>query len=77
MAKNSLFAVLLRSPWWVSAVIGLVLALLALALLPEQLRAVGAVSGLPFAVIGVMAARRQWQRCTAGVAYSRPTTARA
>jgi restriction system protein len=32
-----------------------------MALLPEQLRAVGTVSGLPFAVIGVMAARRQWR----------------
>ncbi|MBC7939361.1 MAG: restriction endonuclease [Chitinophagaceae bacterium] len=60
MAKNSLFAVLLRSPWWISALIALVLALLALALLPDQFRAVGALSCLPFVVIGTMAARRQW-----------------
>jgi restriction system protein len=60
MAKNSLFAVLLRSPWWISAPIALLLTLLALALLPDQLRAFGALSGLPFVVIGAMAARRQW-----------------
>jgi restriction system protein len=60
MAKNSLFAVLLRSPWWISAVIGLVLGLLGLALMPDQFRVVGALSGLPFIVIGAMAARRQW-----------------
>jgi len=60
MAKNSLFAVLLRSPWWISVVIALVLGLLSFALLPEQYRGVGALSALPFVVIGVMAARRQW-----------------
>lgn len=60
MAKNSLFAVLLRSPWWISAGIALVIGLLAMALLPEKFRVVGALSGLPFAVIAVMAARLQW-----------------
>jgi restriction system protein len=60
MAKNSLFAVLLRSPWWISASIALALGLLSFALLPESLRVVGALSGLPFVVIGVLAARCQW-----------------
>jgi restriction system protein len=60
MAKNSLFAVLLRSPWWVSAAIALALGLASMALLPEQFKVVGALSGLPFVVIAVMAARRQW-----------------
>ena len=60
MAKNSLFAMLLRSPWWISMVIALALGLLSFALLPDQLRVVGALSGLPFVVIGAMAARRQW-----------------
>ncbi|MDO8420135.1 MAG: restriction endonuclease, partial [Rubrivivax sp.] len=36
MAKNSLFATLLRSPWWISAVIALVLGLLGAALLPDR-----------------------------------------
>jgi restriction system protein len=60
MAKNSLFAVLLRSPWWISGMIALTLGLLSFALLPEQLRVVGALSALPFIVIGAIAARRQW-----------------
>lgn len=60
MAKNSLFAVLLRSPWWISAAIALVLGLLGFALLPEKYRIFGAVSGLPFAVIAAIAAYRQW-----------------
>jgi restriction system protein len=60
MAKNSLFAVLVRSPWWVSAAIALVVVVSSLALLPDPIRAIGALSSLPFVVIGVMAARRQW-----------------
>jgi restriction system protein len=61
MAKNSLFAILLRSPWWVSFAIAAGLALLGGALLPDGYRVVGAMSSLPFVVIGVLAARRQWQ----------------
>lgn len=61
MAKNSLFAVLLRSPWWISAAIAAALALLSLALLPAEYRVVGALSGMPFVVIGALAARRQWR----------------
>lgn len=61
MAKNSLFAILLRSPWWVSLAIAAVLALLAGALLPAGYRLAGALSGLPFVVIGALAARRQWR----------------
>jgi restriction system protein len=60
MHKNSLFARLLRSPWWISLAIALVLALLAAALLPREYRMVGALSGLPFVVIAAIAARRQW-----------------
>jgi restriction system protein len=61
MAKNSLFAVLLRSPWWISILIALTLGLLSFALLPADLRVVGAISGLPFVVIAFLAARRQWR----------------
>lgn len=59
MAKNSLFAILLRSPWWVSALIAVVLGLVGAALLPERFRVVGALSGFPFAVIAVISA---WRR---------------
>ncbi len=61
MAHNSLFAILLRSPWWASAAIALVLGLISGALLPEGLRVVGALMGLPFVIISALAARRQWQ----------------
>jgi restriction system protein len=61
MAQNSLFAILLRSPWWISAGIAAVLGLIAAALLPAGFRVIGALSGLPFGVIAAIAARRQWQ----------------
>ena len=61
MAKNSLFAVLLRSAWWVSASIAAALVLLSLALLPAEYRVVGALSATPFVVIAALAARRQWR----------------
>ncbi|EYC50233.1 membrane protein [Hylemonella gracilis str. Niagara R] len=62
MAKNSLFAILLRSRWWISLLIGLLLTLISVALLPDEVRVVGALSGLPFFVIAIVAAIRQWGR---------------
>ena len=61
MARNSLFAVLLRSPWWVSFAIAAVMGLAAMALLPPAWRAVGVFSGFPFVVLAAMAAWKQWQ----------------
>ncbi len=60
MNKNSLFAMLLRSPWWISLAVAAAVALLAGTLLPKDYRVVGALSGMPFVVISAMAARRQW-----------------
>jgi hypothetical protein len=59
MAKNSLFATLLRSPWWVSLALAAVLSLLAAALLPQAYRVAGALSSFPFVVIAAIAAWRQ------------------
>lgn len=59
MADNSLFAILLRSPWWISTAIGVVLGALGVALLPASWRVAGALSGFPFLVIGAIAAWRQ------------------
>ena len=59
MAKNSLFAVLLRSPWWVSLAIAAVMAAAMMALLPETWRAAALFSVTPFLVLSVMAARKQ------------------
>ena len=59
MAEKSLFAVLLRSPWWISFAIAFALALAAKAMLPPQYFVVGALGGFPFVVIGVIAAWKQ------------------
>ena len=59
--EKSLFAILLRSSWWISVAIAGAITAIAVALLPEAYRAFGAVSGLPFVVIGCIAAWKQWQ----------------
>lgn len=60
MAQNSLFAILLRSRWWISFAIALGFVVVSMALLPPQYALFGAVGGLPFAVIGAIALKRQW-----------------
>lgn len=59
MARNSLFSILLRQPWWVSLAIAAGLSALAMALLPRDYKVVGALSSFPFVVISAMAAWRQ------------------
>jgi restriction system protein len=61
MNENSLFAVLLRSSWWISFAIAGAVTAIAIALLPEAYRIFGAVTGLPFLVIGCIAAWKQWE----------------
>ena len=61
MAKNSLFAVLLRAHWAYSLGAGAAIAALAVALLPAQYRVASVLSILPFVVTGAIAARRQWR----------------
>jgi restriction system protein len=60
MSENSLFAILLRSPWWISIGLVGVFAVLSGALLPPKYVPFGVMGGFPFLVIGVMAAWRQW-----------------
>ena len=60
MAEKSLFAVLLRSPWWISMVVAAVIALLAKAFGPAQYANGMALGGFPFVVISFLALRRQW-----------------
>jgi restriction system protein len=59
MAHNSLFAVLLRSPWWVSLLLALAVFAATQALLPAEYRVVGGMGCMPFVVIGVIAAWKQ------------------
>ena len=61
MSENSLFAILLRSPWWVSFGLVAAFALASRAFLPAPYVAYGVMGGFPFLIIGIMAARRQWR----------------
>ncbi|NJM43973.1 MAG: restriction endonuclease [Brachymonas sp.] len=65
MAPNSLFAVLLRNPWWISFIIVGVVSLLSLALLPKNLAVFGILGTFPFVVTGLVALKRQWNQPTA------------
>jgi restriction system protein len=58
---DSLFAILLRSSWWISFLIAGAVTAAAVALLPEPYKLYGIPSGLPFWVIGCMAAWKQLQ----------------
>jgi restriction system protein len=58
MHENSLFAVLLRSPWWISIAVAVALALAARMFLPD-LYAIAL--GLPFLAIGAVAGWRQFR----------------
>lgn len=59
MKENSLFAILLRSPWWISFLVAAVIGLVASMLMPAPYKPLAAFSGAPFLVIGCMAAWRQ------------------
>jgi restriction system protein len=61
MSENSVFAMLLRSPWWISAGVAGVVAGTAIALLPSAYKVLGATVGIPFAVIAGITFWRQWQ----------------
>jgi len=59
--ERSLFAVLLRSPWWVSVLVVLLVGLVARALLPADYALMAVLGTFPFLVIAAMAAWRQWR----------------
>ena len=59
MSEKSLFAILLRSPWWVSLLIVAAFVLVSGALLPAPYVAYGVMGGFPFLVIALIAAWRQ------------------
>ena len=65
MAENSLFAILLRSDWWISAAVAAGVVALAMLLLPEAYKIYGAATGFPFIVIAGMSLWKQMQRPSA------------
>ena len=60
MAENSLFAILMRNPWWISMLIVIIFCLLCLAILPKDLRIFGMMGTFPFFITGIVAFKRQW-----------------
>ena len=59
MAENSLFAILLRSSWWISVAIAAGIVVVASALLPADYKIFGIFMAVPFAVIAAVAGSRQ------------------
>lgn len=59
MAKNSIFAILLRKPWWVSLAVASTLSIVAMAMLPRHYMFYGLSAGFPFMIIAAVAAFRQ------------------
>jgi restriction system protein len=62
MAENSLFAILLRSSWWISLLVAAAIVLLSRLLLPLKYFVFGAVGAAPFLVIAGIVLWRQLQR---------------
>ena len=59
MAENSLFAILLRSPWWISFAISIAIVAACSTLLPKDIWPFAALGAAPIFIIGCMAAWRQ------------------
>ena len=59
MSENSLFAYLLRSPWWISIAVALALVLLARFVLPDEYVFYALSFAVPFVITAAMAAWRQ------------------
>ena len=66
MNKNSLFAVLLRAPWWVSALVAVAIAGGLRLVIPAAYAAYAAFAALPFAVIAAYAGWQQLRAPSAG-----------
>lgn len=59
MSENSLFAILLRSSWWYSLGLGVLVSMTLRLVVPEQYSIAATLSGAPFLVIAAMGAWRQ------------------
>lgn len=66
MHENSLFAILLRSPWWVSGLTAIALIAVGRAFLPVAYAAYAFFVASPFAVIALLAAIKQMRQPGAG-----------
>jgi restriction system protein len=71
MAQNSLFAVLLRSPWWISLLVAAGVVAATQALVPIEYRTIASLGAFPFVVIAGIALKRQWGRPSAAQTQAR------
>lgn len=62
MAKGSLFAILLRSPWWYSALLALLCVCVSILLVGSKFLIFGVAAAIPFIAIAVYSAYRTFQR---------------
>ncbi|MFT4192900.1 MAG: restriction endonuclease [Comamonas sp.] len=65
LPPNSLFAILLRSRWWISLLLALAIVLAAFLALPRVYAPMGAMASLPFWAIAIVALARQWRQPSA------------
>lgn len=65
MSENSVFAILLRSHWWISFCVAAGIVALSIVALPARYVIFGAVGALPFTVIGLIVLWRQLQQPSA------------
>ena len=75
MSPNSLFAILLRSPWWISFVIAGLIGVGASVLAPDPYKLAGALGSLPLVGVGCVAAWRQLRSPSAAQADGALATA--
>ena len=59
MAENSLFAILMRSRWWISFAICAAVVAISLAVFPKDISPFAALGAFPFFIVGCMAFYRQ------------------
>ena len=59
MAENSLFAVLMRSRWWISFAICAAVVLISLAVFPKDISPFAALGAFPFFIVGCIAFYKQ------------------
>lgn len=77
MAENSLFAILLRSPWWLSMLLAGAITLLVAVLAPDRFKYLGAFGALPLYGVGCVAAWRQWHAPSAAALAAQGAALRA
>ena len=75
MSQNSLFAILLRAPWWISFVVAGLVGVGASVLAPDPYKLAGALGSLPLVGVGCVAAWRQLRAPSAAQADGALATA--